>query len=350
MNLLRPEMKDALILAPTGRDASVATNILTSYGLSSEVCESVEDCFKIFASAYSMVVTEEALLHSNREQLAEWIEAQPPWSDFPIVLLTTKEGGPPDARLSFLAEYAVTLERPFHPESLVAAVRAAVRARRRQLEVKVLLDERDESNQRQKLLIKELHHRVKNTLANVQAVLGATARSTSSVEDFQRSFSGRLHALARTHSFLTDDYWQTASLHKMLQAELAPYATDGRVELCGPDILLNADHAVPLGMAFHELATNASKYGSLSVPTGRLRVAWTATPIEGGEELLLGWTEQGGPPAKDTGRKGFGSLLFERVLSVQVAAKFSMDFAPEGLIVTLSLPVKRGRLVPAYHA
>ena len=341
------EMTDALILAPIGRDASVAASILAEERLSSEICGSISQCIERFPNTFCLIATEEALLSEDRRKLAEWVGSQPPWSDFPVVLLTTR-GVPIDQRLAFLSEYAVTMERPFGPLALVAAVRAAVRARKRQLEVKAFLDERDRSDERQRLLIRELHHRVKNTLANVQAVLGATARSSSSVEVFYKTFSARVQSLARTHSFLTDDYWQTAALQDILKAELAHYDDGGRVRLNGPHVSLNADHAVPLGMAIHELATNSGKYGALSVPSGKLNVDWSIYNEEGTERLSLKWDESGGPAVEPPKRKGFGSMLFERVLTVQLDAKVQMDFRPTGLHIELALPLKRERLVPEY--
>ncbi|WP_407945139.1 sensor histidine kinase [Oryzicola mucosus] len=340
---------DALILAPFGRDASVAAAILEGQGFSSEICAGIGDCLDRFDRAFCFIVTEEALLAEDRGRLAEWVNNQPKWSDFPLVLLTTR-GNPIDERLAFLSEYGVSLERPFGPLALVAAVRSAVRARKRQLEVRAFLDERERTNARQRLLIRELHHRVKNTLANVQAVLGATARSSTSVDELYKTFSARVQSLARTHSFLTDDYWQTASLEDLLKGELAHYDDSGRVRLDGPAVSLNADQAVPLGMAIHELATNSSKYGALSGPAGVLDVEWSTTNDEGNERLSFFWRERGGPPVEAPSRKGFGSILFERVLAVQLEAKIDMQFLPAGLQIALSLPLKRDRLVPEYQA
>ncbi|MDI6028165.1 sensor histidine kinase [Corticibacterium sp. UT-5YL-CI-8] len=341
-------MKDALILAPFGRDASVAAGILDGKGFSSEICACIDDCVDRFEQAFCFIVTEEALLAEERGRLSEWVKTQPKWSDFPLVLLTTR-GNPIDERLAFLSEYGVSLERPFGPLALVAAVRSAVRARKRQLEVRAFLDERERTNARQRLLIRELHHRVKNTLANVQAVLGATARSSTSIDELYKSFSARVQSLARTHSFLTDDYWQTASLEDLLKAELAHYDDRGRVRLDGPKVSLNADQAVPLGMAFHELATNSSKYGALSGSAGVLEVEWSTTSDGENERLSFVWKERGGPPVVAPTRKGFGSILFERVLAVQLEAEINMNFLPAGLEIALSLPLKRDRLVPEYQ-
>lgn len=345
---LQNDAIDALIFAPIGRDATVAAAILAEDRYSSVVAPNLEECLLSIERCHCMVATDEALLAEDRTQFARWIADQPAWSDYPIVLLTQR-GQPLDARLAFLGEYAITLERPFSPQALLAAVRSAVRARKRQLQVKAFLDERDRADERQRLLIRELHHRVKNMLANVQAVLGATARSAQSIEEFHRSFSQRIQSLAKTHSFLTDDYWQTASMAEMLDAELAMYdANTSRIALSGPDVFLVADQAVPLGMAFHELATNSVKYGSLSVPDGKLSVTWSVQNRGGREELDIEWRELDGPLVSPPKRKGFGTMLMERVLCVQLEAAVEMDFRSTGLNVTLSLPLQRERLVPSY--
>lgn len=339
---------DALILAPVGRDATVAAAILGEHGYSSIICSTLADTLDTIDSCYCLVVTEEALLAEDRALLAAWVSDQPAWSDFPLVLLTSR-GTQIDPRLHFLVDNAVALERPFGPQALSAAVRSAVRARKRQLEVKSFLDERDRADKRQRLLIRELHHRVKNTLANVQAVLGATARSAASVDDFYRTFSARIQSLAQTHSFLTDDYWQTASLKEILHAELSLYDTDKRrVKLSGPDVSLVADQAVPLGMAIHELATNSAKYGALSAATGILHVEWETGGSRDAERLSLRWRERDGPDVEPPSRKGFGTMLIDRVLKVQLEADVAMDYQRSGLEMALSLPLKRDRLVPVY--
>jgi two-component sensor histidine kinase len=342
------EPHDSLILAPIGRDATVAAAILAEDGYSSVICATLADALDAIDGCYCLVATEEALLAEDRTSLAAWVSGQPAWSDFPLVLLTPR-GAQIDPRLHFLVDNAVALERPFGPQALSAAVRSAVRARKRQLEVKSFLDERDRADERQRLLIRELHHRVKNTLANVQAVLGATARSAASVDEFYRTFSARIQSLAQTHSFLTDDYWQTASLKEILHAELALYDTDKRrVRLSGPDVSLVADQAVPLGMAIHELATNSAKYGALSAATGILHVEWETGGSRDAERLSLRWSERDGPNVEPPRRKGFGTMLIERVLKVQLEADVAMDYRQAGLEFALSLPLKRDRLVPIY--
>jgi two-component sensor histidine kinase len=160
------------------------------------------------------------------------------------------------------------------------------------------------SEERQNLLIRELHHRVRNTLATVQAMLGATARSTSSADEFYRSFTGRIASLARTHAMITGDNGQAASLRDLLWSELEAFddSSHKRVKLQGPDILLPSAVAVPFGMAFHELTINAVKFGALSVAHGHVEVRWDIQADTDLEILHIEWVEQGGPAVKEPTR------------------------------------------------
>jgi two-component sensor histidine kinase len=191
---------------------------------------------------------------------------------------------------------------------------------------------------------------VKNTLATVQALLGASARSATSVEAFYASFSARVVSLAKTHNLLTEDYWQQAPLRDMLMNELGPYndSEGSRIVLDGPRVDLVGDLAVPTGMAIHELTTNAAKHGALSVPEGRILVSWTVEREAERQVLLLDWTERGGPLTQTPTRKGFGSTLLQRVLTVQCQAQIDFDFQPAGLHFTMRAPLTDQRIVPEY--
>jgi len=344
-----PSDRSVLVLAPVGRDAKVASAILTENDIKSHICATLDEAVPLLDQAHCLLVTEEALISSNRNQFASWLNHQPTWSDFPIVLLTMR-GTEIDKRLAFLDRYLIVLERPFLASSLANSVRSALRARARQLEVKSYIEQKQEVADRQKLLIRELHHRVKNTLANVRAMMGATAKSSGSVDDFVRDFSARIVSLADTHSMLTDDYWQMASLHKLLESELRHYDTTdkSRVVLEGPNVALVADIAIPIGMAFHELASNSSKYGALSRPTGRLEVRWSVSNSEGERMLNLDWLEKGGPKVEQPRRRGFGTTLLEKVVAVQCQAKVELNYHPDGLRFAMALPLLEKRLVPAY--
>lgn len=209
------------------------------------------------------------------------------------------------------------------------------------------IEERKQAQTQQSLLIRELHHRVKNTLATVQAVVSATARSTSNIDEFYEAFVGRIISLANTHSLLTEALWQTAPLREILEKELSPYRNDAapRIVLEGPTVELPSEAAVPIGMAIHELTTNAAKYGALSVSTGRLAIRWTAEPEENGIRLKLTWAESGGPRVKAPKKQGFGSRLLHRVLTTQLSAKVDMDFNPDGLVVVIEASLKQTTLL-----
>jgi two-component sensor histidine kinase len=344
------ETKDTvLILAPNGRDASVASAILNEMGVHSSICTDLESLVPCLEKSCSAIIAEEALLRVDCRPIADWIEQQPPWSDYPFILLSRREG-PADQRLTDMLGNVTLLERPFHPGTLVSAVRSAVRARHRQREAEAYLDERKKTAERQALLIRELHHRVKNTLATVQALVGATSRNARSVDEFYQAFSGRLVSLAKTHTLLTEDYWQTASLRDMLMNELEPYDDESRrrIVLEGPPVELTSDLAVPTGMAIHELTTNAAKHGALSVPSGRLEIAWDLRQNGTGRKLHLDWIERDGPPVAPPQSKGFGSTLLQRVLTAQCEADIRMEFEPSGLRFHMEAPLLDRRLAPQY--
>jgi two-component sensor histidine kinase len=226
-----------------------------------------------------------------------------------------------------------------------------------QLELRRAIAERDEAldasqraEQRQALLVRELHHRVRNTLGTVQALLGSTARSARSVEGFYRSFSARIASLAKTQTLLTEDYWQLASLREMLHHELQAFLEDeqGRIALDGPPVELSADLAVPIGMAFHELTTNAMTHGALSVPDGRVEVTWRLFSANGKRMLHLEWIETGGPPVREPQHRGFGTTLLQRVLTLQSNGSVRLTFDPAGVRFALDTPLVEHRLVPEY--
>ena len=226
-----------------------------------------------------------------------------------------------------------------------------------QLELRRAVAERDEAlaasrraEQQQALLVRELHHRVRNTLAMVQALLGATARTTGTIREFYRSFSARIGSLAKTQTLLTEDYWQTAPLRELVLKELRPFEEHGnrRFVLEGPSVELSADLAVPIGMALHELTTNAALHGALSLPAGRVEVTWDLKTVEGVRKVHIDWRESGGPPVRTPEREGFGSTLLRTVVPMQTKAEVEVTFHPEGLRCRIEAPLVERRLVPEY--
>jgi two-component sensor histidine kinase len=199
------------------------------------------------------------------------------------------------------------------------------------------ITERKRAELRQQLLMDELNHRVKNTLATVQSIAAQLLKGTPDVE----AFDGRLVALSRTHDLLMRDSWEGASLRDLLLQEFAPYRSEEgtRFVVEGPDLGLNPKAALTLGMAFHELATNAAKYGALSKPAGQVRVTWDVLRASGPPALRLKWMETGGPPVQKREHKGFGSSLIERGVPLELEGEVRVDFDPSGLICTMEIPL-----------
>ncbi len=191
-------------------------------------------------------------------------------------------------------------------------------------------------------LTRELNHRVKNTLANVLSIITLTRRRATGLEDFATSLEGRIRALSATHDLLTQSDWGTTPIRLVLEAELAPYAqgADPHVEMEGPDVELAPNDALSLGLAIHELATNAAKYGALSVPDGRVRVRWE---MAGDDRARIRWREIGGPALDPTARRkrGFGTDLIEKIVAHELRNPVELRFDPDGVRCALVIPVRR---------
>jgi two-component sensor histidine kinase len=194
-----------------------------------------------------------------------------------------------------------------------------------------------QAEEMQRLLLNELNHRIKNTLATVQAIASSTIRASRTMDDFQQAFYGRIATLSKTHSLLTDNEQRLVPLRQLLKNELEIYE-DGegqRINLSGPDVMLPAHVSVSFAMAIHELTTNALKYGSLSVLAGVLRVSW----IVDGTRLSMRWEESNVPITRQPTRTGFGSQLLRRLLPHQLGAQVEMKFAPDGLKADISIEI-----------
>ena len=191
-------------------------------------------------------------------------------------------------------------------------------------------------------LMQELSHRSKNLLAVIQAMANHSARASTSMEDFRRRFSQRLQGLAASHDLLVQQNWQGGDLAELVVRQFAPFEEigDGRLVADGPKVSLDAKAVQNVGLLFHELATNASKYGALSVPEGKVLIHWRLDPLEtDARTSRLSWKERGGPPVKRPEHKGFGFIVIERIVAEALNGSVSVDFLPEGLNCTLDLPV-----------
>ena len=193
------------------------------------------------------------------------------------------------------------------------------------------IKQREYAERQQQLLNAELHHRVKNTLTVVQSLVELSIRHTQSLDAFRDSISGRIASLAKTHTLLVEGQWLSVSLRPMIEGELEAHEAANRITANGEDVLLPSRSAVAIGMAIHELITNAVKYGALSVPDGHVTINWTTVPKADGDWLLLDWFEAGGPTVLPPTNRGFGSVLLDRVLSPELNGKITLDYAPAGV-------------------
>ncbi|CAN5409077.1 hypothetical protein BH10PSE2_BH10PSE2_25220 [soil metagenome] len=195
------------------------------------------------------------------------------------------------------------------------------------------------ATQRQKLMIDELNHRVKNTLATVQSIAMQTARSHDDPRSFAQGFQARLMALSHTHDLLTRSHWEGADLRDILTHETEAHGLQ-RISLNGPPVPLAPAAALSLGMIFHELATNAAKYGALSAGEGRVMVDWSLAN-QADRQLKIEWRETGGPSVEQPQRRGFGSRLVERNVRHDLAGEVKLGYPSSGFHAEISIPLDR---------
>jgi PAS domain S-box-containing protein len=203
--------------------------------------------------------------------------------------------------------------------------------------------ERVRSEDHQRLLLNELNHRVKNTLATVQSIASQTLRTASSTKAAQEAIESRLFALSRAHDVLTRENWDGAWIREVVGHAMQPFQTSGhnRIHCHGNEVRLPPNTTLALAMALQELATNAVKYGALSNETGRVELAWHVDHTRDAPHLLLKWEEKDGPPVVPPSRRGFGTRLVERSLAQgHLAGEARIDFAASGVVCTIDAPLK----------
>jgi two-component sensor histidine kinase len=199
--------------------------------------------------------------------------------------------------------------------------------------------ERKEAERQQKLLIDELNHRVKNTLATVQSLITQTARSTDDIGEFQKAVEGRILALSHAHNQLSERRWGDAELNHLLRSGLEPYLAKGNVLLSGEPVRIAPQAALMISMAVHELATNAAKYGALSSTKGCIDLSWVVEADGAGPILRLRWHERNGPPVIRPTRKGFGTRLLERGIEAELGGSTLTEFAAAGVRCEIKVPL-----------
>jgi two-component sensor histidine kinase len=199
-------------------------------------------------------------------------------------------------------------------------------------------EERETADQLQKLILEELHHRIKNTLATVSAIAAQSLRTATSIEHGQQAIESRLLALGRAHDLLLQARWSSAGLAHIVRSATEPYEnTDAaRFSIAGPEIQVASGSVIALAMMLNELCTNATKFGALSVPAGRIEIAWSVD--QGKDRLQLTWTEKDGPRVQAPGRRSFGTRMIE-TLGKQLDGAARLAYEPGGFVYALDVPL-----------
>jgi PAS domain S-box-containing protein len=200
------------------------------------------------------------------------------------------------------------------------------------------ISERKRAEERQRILVAELDHRVKNALATVSSVISHTRIGNRSVADFVAALEGRILSMAATHELLGALWWQGVSLTELVRRELAPYAVRNNTEVSGPEVVLRAEAGPAMAMVLHELATNAAKYGALSTNSGCVSVRWDRRLNGHPPRLVLEWREIGGPPVVIPGNPSYGTSTIRDLIPYEFGGTVELLFAPEGVQCRLELP------------
>lgn len=209
-----------------------------------------------------------------------------------------------------------------------------------------------EAEDKQRLMVAELNHRVRNMLTVVNAITRATLTRSVSKEAFAESLSGRIQAMGTAYTLVSREQWGEVELNSIIIDQLMPFQSDSkhRIQIAGPCVLCKPNVAVTFGLIVHELATNAVKYGALSNARGSVSINW-AVDSSGTSALIFQWREQGGPPTSTPSRKGFGTELIERELKFSLGAKLDWQFLPDGVALKIEIPLNSTRItLPSEHS
>lgn len=329
----------ALVLAPAGRDANLLRTVLDGAGIECHVCRDAAELGpEITRGVAVLLIIEEALERDGREQVIAALRGQPPWSDLPVLVLTgSSEAMWPS--LAALEEFAnaALIEQPLRLETLMSALQVAMRSRRRQYEIAAHLEAQAREAAQREVLLAELRHRVKNTLAIVRALAHQSLSPDPRGRTGRQRFLDRLTALAGAHDLLAASAWTGAEMRDVVERSLAPFvvegALDARIHYQGPCVRLNAQAALAVSLVLHELGTNALKYGALSEPAGRLSIRWSAD-----ESVTLAWHEQIARRLVQPRRRGFGRTLLERSIAHELGGTTRLEFTPRGVRFYATIP------------
>ena len=336
--------EEILVCAPFGRDAAVVAELARDAQFGARATRtpaalmaSIEDGFG------ALVLTEEAFGAGLGEALDGWLRTQPVWAEAPILCLVDHASDLPPGLRRLLASEGrldlVLLERPVRPATLVSAMRSLLKGRRGQYRIRDQMAELSARNDRLQFLLGELDHRVKNMLAKVSSIVTIAGSHAQDVETFTSSFKDRIRAMARAHDSMAGDRVGPVYLKDVIGDALSPFASPDRsnIRMSGPNLELWQLGGLTLAMVLHELATNAAKYGALSVPGGWVAVEWRLEPGDR-PTLHLEWQESGGPPVARPSRRSFGTMLIDSIAPMELDGTVTLDFAPEGVRCVMDFP------------
>ncbi len=324
-----------LVLAPYRRDADYLRQLLAEQNLDVRICPQntgIGPCLS--ASPGVLVATHEALTPDVVASVGTWLEAQPSWSEMPIVVLLDRTSNQPRVKTALAQAWPrarqLFYQRPVTPVELVSGVQAAILARLRQRDVRDHIDREIE-------LRRELNHRVKNILASVASIFEMTRRGTNDLETFAQDFRGRLEALSNVHSAVFHADGEAVSIRDVVELTFEPYNLPGKARVVsdGPTVMLSRESGTTLALCLHELATNAIKYGGLSIPAGQVHFTWGVA----GDDLWIRWAELGGPTVVEPARSGYGTRYLRSAFASLFGQKPTLTFDTDGLIC-----VVKGRL------
>jgi len=332
-----------LVCASQGRDAELLAAQLHRTGIDAVAYRRASDLlFRTEPEFGALLLTAETLDEHAAKRLCERLDAQPAWSDLPVLVLTAPQAPcPPYLDLARRRHNVTLLDRPIPVLHLVSAVRSALRARQHQYDLRAQLTELQARERALRELNYELSHRVKNTLATVLSLARETMARSEDLHRFRRSFGGRLHSLARAHGLLTRASWRGTRLADIITTAAAPLrdpAEPDSFRASGPPVEVESKPALTLSMVFHELADNAARHGALSAPGGKVDVRWDRDP-EDGRRLRIEWVESGGPEVSEPRRRGFGHELIEQGIAYDLQGSASLHFSPNGLRCVIRFPL-----------
>jgi two-component sensor histidine kinase len=333
----RSSLDRVLVLAPYRKDADYLCRLLAEHDIDAAHSVGANDLAELLAeSAGVLVATHEALTPDILKIVAMHLQAQPAWSEMPIVVLLDRAS--PNRRVraelarSWPRSRQLFYERPVSAVELLSGIQSALLVRVRQRDVG------DHINRETELRL-ELNHRVKNILASVSSIFQMTRRGASSIDELTDDFTGRLTALADVHSAVFRADGETVSIGEIVNLTFAPYSVSGkdRVATRGPNLILTREAGTTLALCLHELTTNAIKYGALSVPAGRVSFQWAVD-----EDIIsVEWKESGGPPVVEPTRAGYGTRYLRSALASLFAQPPVIEFRTGGLFCKASGPARR---------